>query len=329
MKIPASPDGEVHPSCSGCMGPLSDAALKCKHCLSHMHLRCSGLPDHILVRHSVTQASYACAKCVKEKEFGNDNEKFEAELTKVKEIVAKEISIIEQVNREANTSIEVDHNDQVTQVDQNGGSSAIESDNQNNDNTGDLEANQRKKTESAICKYYLRRECQHGRVGKECRFQHPKICQMFSRNGDRRGGCKKGRNCRDFHPKVCHESMQNKECSRKKCRFFHLNATKLTFNESLVNAEPRNAPFPSPWQSNGPGAGLSYSQSTRTARTVPEFQNSNPYQGRLQVQDTDRNSNKQDFLMIEQRMQRLETMIASILQSVRPPPGPLRLQEQQ
>ena len=130
-----------------------------------------------------------------------------------------------------------------------------------------------------------------------------------------------------LHPMVCDESIENKECSRKKC-FFHLNAKKLTFNESLVNAEPRNAAFPSPWQSNGPGAGLSHSQITRTARNVPEFQNSNPYHGRLQVQDTDRNSNKQDFLTLEQMMQPLETMIASILQSVRPPPGPLRLQEQ-
>ena len=52
--------------------------------------------------------------------------------------------------------------------------------------------------------------------------------QEFARDGFRKGGCTIGRNFQDFHPNTCWESLKSKPCSRKKCRYFHLNGTKLT-----------------------------------------------------------------------------------------------------
>ena len=91
---------------------------------------------------------------------------------------------------------------------------------------------------TSICKFYARRECKNGRIGKNCNFRHPKICPAFSKNGNRRGGCSKGKDCKDYHPKACYESMERKECSRRDCRFYHLNGTKLTFSEEEYFTNP-------------------------------------------------------------------------------------------
>ena len=100
--VPVSPtqDGEASPTCSKCLGTLSDVALKCKGCQVYVHLRCSDQADYQLVRFSVTQAAFACTNCVKTKDTTED--KYEEELAKIKEILAKEESIIEQSEREAN-----------------------------------------------------------------------------------------------------------------------------------------------------------------------------------------------------------------------------------
>ena len=88
--------------CVSCLGDLADIALKCNTCKGCVHLRCSGMPDYQLARLSVSQAHYLCNSCVKEKDFDGDTELYSSECTKIQEIIAKELSIIEQTNLDAN-----------------------------------------------------------------------------------------------------------------------------------------------------------------------------------------------------------------------------------
>ena len=79
-----------------------------------------------------------------------------------------------------------------------------------------------------VCRYYLRKECKHGRKGQDCEFDHPKMCFNFIKRGDKAGGCNKGKNCTYLHPPLCRGSNGNRMvCSRDKCNFYHLKGTEL------------------------------------------------------------------------------------------------------
>ena len=106
VAIVANQEDETVPACLKCLGALSDTALRCKNCLAHIHLRCSDLADYQLIRFAVTQAAYVCANCVKTKDMSE--EKYEEELSKVKAIIAKEGSIIEQTEDDSKTTSQVD-----------------------------------------------------------------------------------------------------------------------------------------------------------------------------------------------------------------------------
>ena len=180
----------------------------------------------------------------------------------------------------------------------------------------------------AVCKYYVKRECVHGRAGKECKFRHPKICPRYAKNGDRNGGCKKGPNCHDFHPKLC--SLEKRECSRIRCQYFHVTGTKSTYEEWNVNGNSQNtADIATNFRRESTYAGK------MGTRVYPQYQDASRPQNRiLQNQNTTYSNvnpnhhnsvdpnvpeNRQDFLMMNERLLRLETMLTSVLQSVRPP----------
>ena len=211
--MPAIVETDAGSCCSKCLAKLESEALKCARRSSQLHLRCSDLPVYLLLRYKTSQAQYVCRACVlaegdptslKEAQEGIEK-LLETEEKVIREAAEDSTSIVEDV---VNSSKKTDGNESTP----------------NTDIVLDENSNSQKK-DMPICKYYLRRECQFGRLGKDCKFQHPRICQRFSKNGDRRGGCKKGRNCSDHHPKACHQSMERKECSRDKCRFYHLNGT--------------------------------------------------------------------------------------------------------
>ena len=167
-----------------------------------------------------------------------------------------------------------------------------------------------------ICKYYARRNCMYGRAGKECNFSHPKVCPAFSKNGERRGGCTKGKGCKDFHPKVCYESMEKKQCSRGNCRFYHLNGTVSTHDDEF--------------KTNGAMGNVGKENHYRPIRILQRnnqnSQMNRPRQSEPPLQNMSYNSERNDFinsnsnfLLMEQKIQRIESMISVILQSVRPP----------
>ena len=167
-------------------------------------------------------------------------------------------------------------------------------------------------------------------------FQHPKLCQRFAKNGDRRDGCKKGENCREFHPMTCWDSLERKECSRVKCRFFHLNGTKHTYdsdfsrNDWNPNDGRRNRPE-NPRQENTNGPRNQTHAPVWSRRQNDENRNSVENRSfRYEVEsphDMRQTGQNQDFLQMDQRMQRLETMLTALLQSFRPPAPGVRSQD--
>ena len=338
--------------CGKCLIDLEEAGVKCNKCKVMTHVRCTDLPNYQLVRYARSNCIYTCIQCIKSEMA----EEYEEELGRILELVEKERATVLNVQGDVeNDSI----NDLLTEeISQNGTAAEVNGDagiqrvnvagtndetqpNRNDEVVTDRTNRSNNINKNAsICKYYIMKTCQHGRLGKECKFSHPKICFKFAKNGDRQGGCKDRRNCKDFHPKLCWESLDKRECSRHRCRYFHLNNTKATYNDEIPER------YPSESYLHKYGRERSYAQTarssqneqrqTRTENNYRQFNNQTETNYR-QLNDQRTNSNSQhvsnvlesrDFFLMDQRMQRLESMLTSILQSVRPPGQLARLADQ-
>lgn len=67
----------------------------------------------------------------------------------------------------------------------------------------------------AVCKFYLRSQCKHGRLGKDCEYSHPKICFQKLNHGT----CDK-EECSYFHD-YCSSVINKDICRDSKCKKFH------------------------------------------------------------------------------------------------------------
>ena len=156
----------------------------------------------------VPHASCMCSCCIKTKELDNDDEKYSTEITKIKEMKTKEMSIIELAESEANKSSQ-----NVMEINESEGTSK---------NVNKIEAKK-----ARIFPFYVNKNCKHGLKGNGCMYEHPKICKFHAKLGDnRRGGCKKGDKCKFAHLKICWQAQGGWICSRKICHFLHPTAAK-------------------------------------------------------------------------------------------------------
>ena len=89
-----------------------------------------------------------------------------------------------------------------------------------------------------LCKFYANGSCKYKH---ECRFDHPKMCNKFIKNGLLKkfnpAGC--DAKCNKFHPNACRDSLRSKECARDNCRFFHLKGTTLLIKTREQKDETR------------------------------------------------------------------------------------------
>ena len=281
--IQANIDSETRPTCSSCVGELADSALRCTNCKAYVHLRCSGLPDHQLLRLSFTQASYMCLMCIKTKELENDEEKYSAEITKIKELITKEMSIIEQAESEANRSSQT--------VDIASGDAR----------EVNIESNPGRTKKPGICRLYVNRKCKHGLKGNGCKFEHPKICKYYAKHGDNRsGGCRKGDRCRFAHPKICFQAQGGFACNRKNCNFLHPYGFKYSDGyDNIVNRGnfqlPETVTYAGPIQTQG-------AVKIANAREVTSITNPQNFMNR-ETPQVNRQQAGNDFLEIREQLE--------------------------
>ena len=201
---PLTLENGTKPTCESCKGTLADSALKCAGCQGYIHLRCSNLPEYQLIRFVVSQSTYHCSNCVKLKDLKGAEDKFDAEVAKVKELIKKEISIV-NLNKDEDSEV--------------------------NNATGEPNANNVEPTNAnplPVCKYYLQKGCKHGKKGSGCNYSHPKLCFSFIKRGEKSGGCKKGDQCNYVHPKLCRRALDTRVCTNERCRFYHVTGTRFT-----------------------------------------------------------------------------------------------------
>ena len=102
----------------------------------------------------------------------------------------------------------------------------------------------RSEDQRPMCRFFLRSRCKHGISGKDCRFQHKKVCRKFLNNGrHRQYGCNKGQSCDFFHVKMCYSSLNEQVCFKPDCRFLHIKGTRrYEENHSSYENQAQNNP---------------------------------------------------------------------------------------
>ena len=155
--------------CYKCLIELESECLKCSHCSSSIHFRCSDLPVYALLRLKTSQASYVCRTCV----FGSvDQENIKSQEALVRSILEKEEKTVKYATIESDRSdngIEVnDSSDPVITTEQ-------------------MPVEQKIDKAKPTCKYYMQKSCRFGRKGVGCKFSHPREPIYLSRETFFRG----------------------------------------------------------------------------------------------------------------------------------------------
>jgi hypothetical protein len=133
-------------------------------------------------------------------------------------------------------------------------------------------SNKSDKKTKTLCRFFARGHCTRK---QECRFDHPKICNTFRQHGSTSNssqGC--NGKCEAFHPNACRNSIKDKTCSWKDCRFFHLKGTKRTIvaqdNSAKQNWRPNNQDRSGPnFESKNKFASLNTGGQNPKKRTTP------------------------------------------------------------
>lgn len=107
--------------------------------------------------------------------------------------------------------------------------------------------NGRSSPRKPICKQYRRGVCKYGLTGKNCNYEHPKLCNRLMAHGIRgKLGCKQGWKCDMFHPTMCRNSLRYSKCFTESCTYMHVRGTKRRDTRAhcntSVNARPQAHP---------------------------------------------------------------------------------------
>lgn len=273
--------------CMSCGQDCIFECFKCAKCKLYVHTKCSDMPDYYCVYYFTSRMEYKCRGCIQsdssdynmelawvvdiaEREHKqldtvqpkpsptrtSDSEDF-SQLDS--EVGANETNIDPTRNKkrgsiseltarstkpkrkaaQANSGNTVDAPGDGSASTQPGGSSSVAA-----PESGDTTSKTR------ICRFYRVNKCRFGKLGKNCPYLHPKLCDRYKNNGTNpKGGCKRGNECKFFHPKICHSSHKSRECFKHECNYLHLKGTKR-FQDA--KQETDTAAVES-WRRAGPG----------------------------------------------------------------------------
>ena len=89
---------------------------------------------------------------------------------------------------------------------------------------------------SKVCKDYLKLKCRFGKLGTQCRFEHPPVCANLLEHGIKTPyGCN-GKECSEFHPTMCESSLLHQKCADPNCELFHMKGTLRGRRPAIKNA---------------------------------------------------------------------------------------------
>ena len=146
---------------------------------------------------------------------------------------AQETEIIDLANKDdTETEDEVPKNDNIDELDTTKDNNVTKDTESSADKPSEVDDNDKECDDNEIktkaCIHFTRfNNCKHGISGKSCKYEHPKTCPKYLKNGDSKYGCSAGKKCKFFHPKLCRGSLAKvKICTNVNCKYVHLKGTK-------------------------------------------------------------------------------------------------------
>ena len=322
-------------NCTSCLAPLEELALKCSRCYCFMHLHCSGFSEHLLVRFATSQVKFQCGTCIAS-DLGE--EAYSLQLSKVKSIMEKEKLSIEAAAK-ASEAPTLDNLINPTNIlnESRGGLDGLDDTSNDQSQTADLVVsspeyvrnnvqtvsmpNSSSASTAILCRFYMRKQCKHGRKGDGCKFAHPKLCLKYTTHGDMKGGCKKGSDCNFAHPQLCKGSLKTKQCIRKKCSLFHVRGTKVGVIPSSPSTQGSNNVRSSPPIT---GADQQAGPLPSYASAVREHPGVGRGTGSVEcgVGAVSAPVPSRDFLELKLEMEQIRSLLMRLLPSMQAPPDP-------
>ena len=296
-----------------CMASLGEECIKCSRCSTLIHLRCSDLPEYMLLRLKTSQASFICRGCVLTEGIP---ESLAEQTQKIASIVEKEEEIIKEAAAEAQ-SVKSDgaHSDhcEASKTSSTACKNPTAANKDNNNKSPILNDNR------ANCRYYLRGNCKHGRKGAKCPFKHPPLCLKFVANADMSGGCKKGSQCKYVHPRICWSYKTNKLCTRNKCNFYHIKGSRFEESSTTLVQQPTANLAPRPQNSRG----VAVANGARHQCLIENFhtphQNQNNISSSNTLNNGDGTCHSNDFLDLKMQITVIQEQL-KLLMGYRIPP---------
>ena len=234
-------------ACNRCSLLCPSDGIECEKCEKWYHYGCTDIPAYFILHlEEIENFHYICEECVLTayKEAHGRIAKIESSIKKQQKIGTrdgdadndqaglKDDSIVNEVEIENKvpTSTENENKNKFPPDPQ---GAQPNGNRDNSKKTGDVDNDDNKN--KTVCRYYSAGKCQHGRVGSDCRYSHPKMCRKYIKCGYNNNGCTRGANCKFFHPKLCHNSVDFFKCDKVYCNYYHLVGTLRPNSGNTVN----------------------------------------------------------------------------------------------
>ena len=210
-------------ACNRCSLPCPSNGIECEKCKKWFHYGCTDIPAYFILHlEEIKNFHYICEECVLtvyDNALGRIA-KIESSIKKQQKIEPNDQNS-DADNDQTGMEENLDGNESKNEapIETQGGS---DSDGHKNGSSVNGDVDQSKAKSEIVCRYYAAGKCQHGRVGSDCRYSHPKMCRKYIKYGYNNNGCTRGAKCKFFHPKLCHNSIDFFNCDKVYCNFYHL-----------------------------------------------------------------------------------------------------------